>query len=201
MVKPKVGGDPVEGVSVTMHEMDGFLCTRVAWQIAHLRRKTTVSLGKPIVSPSFAIENLTDVRLLMMPASCGSEEVKGRSKKMHKKQPASSGGPIRGGLKLKVGFGTPTLRFYLTVGSYRWGPVTWDFTQHSMHGCDEFDIDWLAQADEAGTITVGLDVVMGMGHSRSTSSVVDCKKFSATGGFQLLKASPHPNLNLYHLSL
>lgn len=97
----------------------------------------------------------------MVPASGTKDDNDGmhRKKKNNKLKQAVATGPIHGGLKLKVGSETPVLKFYLNVGGVQKGPFTWDFSQHSMHGCDEFGIDWLSEMGEDNTITVRLDVL------------------------------------------
>merc|ERR1719498_2242738 len=54
--KPRVGTEQVEGISVCEKVTDDGIRTCVAWQIANLGKKTAASLGKPIVSPAFAIK-------------------------------------------------------------------------------------------------------------------------------------------------
>jgi len=159
LAKPK--GDPVESLRVTRAEVNGAPCARVEWSIAHLGRKLAASLSKPIVSPSFEALGLGDLRLMMVPASGTKDDTDGmhRKKKNNKLKQAVATGPIHGGLKLKVGSETPVLKFYLNVGGVQKGPFTWDFSQHSMHGCDEFGIDWLSEMGEDNTITVRLDVL------------------------------------------
>lgn len=159
------GGTPedkgLENVSVEQTEVDGIPCTRAVWRIVQLRGRLKTSLGKPVVSPSFAIAGLGDLRLMVTPDAKGTlEGMRGKSKQSHFAKMLSHG-PLDCSLKVKVPCtSTPIVKFYLTVGSNcRQGPFTCDFTEHTMHGCNEFDCDWLKQVDDEGCLCVGLEIV------------------------------------------
>lgn len=151
----------LENVSVEQTEVDGTPCTRAVWRIVQLRGRLKTSLGKPVVSPSFAISGLGDLRLMVTPDAKGTlEGMRGKSKQSHFAKMLSHG-PLECSLKVKVPCtSTPIVKFYLTVGSNcRKGPFTCDFTEHTMHGCNDFDCDWLKQVDDEGCLCVGLEIV------------------------------------------
>jgi hypothetical protein len=151
----------LENVSVEQTEVDGIACKRAVWRIVQLRGRLKTSLGKPVVSPSFAIAGLGDLRLMVTPDAKGTlEGMRGKSKQSHFAKMLSHG-PLECSLKVKVPCtSTPIVKFYLTVGSNcRKGPFTCDFTEHTMHGCNDFDCDWLKQVDDEGCLCVGLEIV------------------------------------------
>jgi hypothetical protein len=151
----------LENVSVEQTEVEGITCTRAVWRIVQLRGRLKTSLGKPVVSPSFAIAGLGDLRLMVTPDAKGTlEGMRGKSKQSHFAKMLSHG-PLECSLKVKVPCtSTPIVKFYLTVGSScRKGPFTCDFAEHTMHGCNDFDCDWLKQMDDEGCLCVGLEIV------------------------------------------
>lgn len=151
----------LESVIVEHTEINGIPCTRAVWRIVQLRGRLKTSLGKPVVSPPFAISGLDDLRLMVTPDAKGTlEGMRGKSKQSHFAKMLSQG-PLECTLKVKVPCtSTPVVKFYLTVGSNcRQGPFTCDFMQHTMHGCNDFDCDWLKQMDDEGCLCVGLEIV------------------------------------------
>jgi hypothetical protein len=151
----------MESVSVEETEINGVACTRAVWRIVQLRGRLKTSLGKPVVSPSFAIAGLGDLRLMVTPDAKGTlEGMRGKSKQSHFAKMLSHG-PLECSLKVKVPCtSTPVVKFYLTVGpNCRQGPFTCDFMQHTMHGCNDFDCDWLKQVDDEGCLYVGIEIV------------------------------------------
>jgi len=151
----------LESVVVEQTEINGIVCTRAVWRIVQLRGRLKTSLGKPVVSPSFTISGLGDLRLMVTPDAKGTlEGMRGKSKQSHFAKMLSQG-PLECTLKVKVPCtSTPVVKFYLTVGpNCRQGPFTCDFMQHTVHGCNDFDCDWLKQVDEEGCLCVGLEIV------------------------------------------
>jgi len=70
-------------------------------------------------------------------------------------------GPLHCSFKLKAdGLEKAAVRsFCLTVGTVRRGPFTYDFSEQAIHGCDDFDVDWLDHVDaRTGGLSVGLEV-------------------------------------------
>lgn len=151
----------LESVTVEQFEVDGITCTRAVWRIVQLRGRLKTSLGKPVVSPPFTVAGLGDLRLMVTPDAKGTlEGMRGKSKQSHFAKMLSQG-PLECSLKVKVpSTTTPVVRFHLTVGPHcRQGPFTCDFMQHTVHGCNDFDCDWLKQVDEEGCLCVGLEIV------------------------------------------
>lgn len=151
----------LESITVEQSEVDGVACTRAVWRIVQLRGRLKTSLGKPVVSPPFTIADLGELRLMVTPDAKGTlEGMRGKSKQSHFAKMLSQG-PLECTLKVKVpSTTTPVVKFYLTVGpNCRQGPFTCDFMQHTVHGCNDFDCDWLKQVDEEGCLCVGLEIV------------------------------------------
>jgi len=140
------------GIGIAPVEVAGRACKTVSWRIEDLRSKLRVSMGRPLVSPPFSVSGLCNLRFMVFPdardlvRNAHSRERKGVYANMIKN------GPLYGSLKLKADCleVAASLSFYLTVGSVRCGPFTYDFSESAIHGCDDFDIDWLQQT-EAGT--------------------------------------------------
>jgi len=151
----------LESVTVEQSDVNGIKCTRAVWRIVQLRGRLKTSLGKPVVSPAFTISGLGEIRLMVTPDAKGTlEGMRGKSKQSHFAKMLSQG-PLECTLKVKVPCtSTPVVKFYLTVGpNCREGPFTCDFMQHTVHGCNDFDCDWLKQVDEEGCLCVGLEIV------------------------------------------
>jgi hypothetical protein len=151
----------LESVSVEQGEVHEIACTRAVWRIVQLRGRLKTSLGKPVVSPAFTIPGLGEIRLMVTPDAKGTlEGMRGKGKQSHFAKMLSQG-PLECTLKVKVPCtSTPVVKFYLTVGpNRRQGPFTCDFSQHTVHGCNDFDCDWLKQVDDEGCLCVGLEIV------------------------------------------
>jgi len=154
----------LEAVSVEPADVDGMPCSRAIWRIVHVRSRLKTSLGKPLVSPPFTVAGLSDLRFMITPDVKGTlEGLRGKSKQSHFAKMLSQG-PLHCSIKLKVpelpSSSTPTLKFYLTVGSTaRYGPYSCNFKEHTMHGCDDANIDWLKEVDTDGSLCVGLEML------------------------------------------
>jgi hypothetical protein len=119
-------------------------------------------MGRPLVSPPFSVGGLRNLRFIVCPdardvvRNAKSRDRKGVYANMIKK------GPLYGSLKLKADCleVAASLSFYLTVGSVRCGPFTYDFSESALHGCDDFDVDWLQQVDaRTGNLTVSAEIL------------------------------------------
>mmetsp|Transcript_14455 Transcript_14455/g.37044 ORF Transcript_14455/g.37044 Transcript_14455/m.37044 type:complete len:458 (-) Transcript_14455:107-1480(-) len=151
------------GVLLGETQVSGATGTRAEWRIDSVRSKLQASMGRPLVSPPFAARGLPNLRLMVFPdareavRSARSRERKGMYAAMVKK------GPLHGSLKLKADClerATTALSFYLTVGGVRRGPLTYDFAECAIHGCDDFGTDWLKQVDDAtGNLSVGVEIL------------------------------------------
>jgi len=158
----------LESVTVEETEVNGIACTRAVWRIVQLRGRLKTSLGKPVVSPAVTIDGLGEIRLMVTPDAKGTlEGMRGKSKQSHFAKMLSQG-PLECTLKVKVPCTSkPIVKFYLSVGpNCRQGPFTCDFMQHTVHGCNDFDCDWLKQVDEEGCLCVGLEIVEICGEGR-----------------------------------
>lgn len=150
------------GIFIGPTEIAHTPCTRVEWRIEDLRGRLQASMGRPLVSPSFAACGLPNLRLMVFPdareavKSARSRERKGMYAAMVKK------GPLYGSLKLKADCleRATVLYFHLTVGTVRRGPFTYDFAEQAIHGCDDFGVDWLKQVDEStGGLRVAVEIL------------------------------------------
>jgi len=133
---------------------------RGEWRIGSLKAKLKGSMGRPLVSPPFAVNGLRDLRLMVYPDA--KEVVKGPRNRSQKEQYAAmiNQGPLHGALRLKVAeLGCATLiRFHLTIGTIRCGPFEYDAFGHAVHGCDDFGVDWLEHVEESGCLLVGVEI-------------------------------------------
>lgn len=143
-------------------EVAGESCIRAEWRIDSVRSKLQASMGRPLVSPPFAVRGLPNLRLMVLPDA--REAVKNARNRERKSMYAAmvKKGPLHGSLKLKADCleSNTVLRFYLTVGFVRCGPFTYDFAECAIHGCDDFNTDWLKQVDDInGTLCVGVEIL------------------------------------------
>jgi len=96
----------------------------------------------------------------MFPDAKEEADTSHKKKKPLKLKNVISSRSLECGLKLKIPDGsTPVMRFYITVGSIRKGPLLCDFAEHAMHGYDNFGVDWLTQVKENGDLMVSLEIV------------------------------------------
>lgn len=156
----------VEAVQVVPISIEnGSAATRCEWRIGSVKLKLKGSMGRPLVSPPFAVDGLRDLRLMVYPDA--KEVVKGPRSRSQKEYYATmvSQGPLHGALRLKVAeLGCATMiKFYLTVGSVRRGPFNYDAQGHAVHGCDDFGIDWLDYVEDSGCLVVGVEIEGGAG--------------------------------------
>jgi len=151
-----------EGILVINAEVNERDCIRAEWRIGNLRTKLCGCMGRPLVSPPFDAGTLSNLRMMVYPDS--REVVKGLRSKKQKEQYATmvNNGPLHGALKFKASnldSSVSVLTFYLTVGSSRRGPYTYNFTEHAVHGCADFGIDWLEEVDpESGCLCVAVEI-------------------------------------------
>jgi len=155
-------------------QVAGTSSVRAEWHIEDLRSRLQACMGRPLVSPPFAVCGLPNLRLMVFPdareavKSVRSRERKGLYAAMVKK------GPLHGALKLKADcLPLPTvLTFMLTVGGARKGPFTYDFSAQAIHGCDDFSVDWLRQVDDGtDNLRVGVEILE-IKESRGLNSAV-----------------------------
>lgn len=151
----------LEGIQVTEGEVEGQPCEIAEWRIGHLSSKLKGCMGKALVSPPFAAAGLEDVRLMVFPD--GKDAAKGPRSKRQKELYAKkvSEGPLDGCLKMKFvpEEGSRVLEYYLSVGSERRGPFKHDFGEKNINGCDDFEVDWLAQLDQDLSLTLRVQIL------------------------------------------
>lgn len=138
--------------------------SRVEWRIPHFRQRVKAGMGNPLVSSSFCLQDLSDLRLMVFPDADGKlVGMRGKSKTatFMKMLAAKS---LRFALKLKVpvvAANTPVLKFYLSVGSTApQGPFVCDFAERAIQGCDDFAVDWLSQIEADGSLRVGMELFL-----------------------------------------
>eukprot|EP00931_Biecheleriopsis_adriatica_P078446 TRINITY_DN51900_c0_g1_i1.p1 TRINITY_DN51900_c0_g1~~TRINITY_DN51900_c0_g1_i1.p1 ORF type:complete len:347 (+),score=81.72 TRINITY_DN51900_c0_g1_i1:63-1043(+) len=150
------------GMSISKPLISGMPCTRVEWCIEDVYSKLQASMGRPVVSPSFGVFGLPNLRLMVFPdgrdimKNARSAERKVLYANMIKK------GPLHGALKLKADClqCATVMTVHLTVGKIRSGPLRYDFSEQAIHGLDDFGVDWLQQVDKAsGSLTVGIELL------------------------------------------
>jgi hypothetical protein len=134
-----------ESLSVNPAHVDGTACVCADWRIPNIQERVTASSGRPVLSPVFQLGGVSDARLMIFPDTKSKTEGSQSKKKHVKAKKGACHGPLNCGLKLKVPSGEAAVRFYLTVGSSRWGPFSCDFSEHVMHGSDDLGMDWLSQ--------------------------------------------------------
>lgn len=152
-----------EGVKVTDIAVDGDGGQRAEWRIGHLSVKLRGCMGRALVSPPFSAWGMEDLRLMIYPDQ--KESATGprsrRQKELYNKK--VSEGPMDGCLKLKVpNCPAPhTLTYFLTVGAgdHRKGPFKHNFAECTVSEPAEFGMDWLAQVDSDGGLTVSVDIM------------------------------------------
>ncbi|CAK9054333.1 unnamed protein product [Durusdinium trenchii] len=158
-------GPPVEvspGITVGQVDVWGMACTRAEWRIEDIREKLQASMGRPLVSPPFSARGLPNLRLMVFPDA--REAAKGVRQRERKGLYATmvKKGPVHASLKLKADClrDATVLRFHLTVGTVRCGPFTYDYAECAVHGCEDFNIDWLKEIDEASeSLRVGVEIL------------------------------------------
>lgn len=152
------------GISVKTAPVGTDSCVRVEWCIDDLRSRLQAVMGRPLVSPPFATCGLPNLRLMVFPdardaiKNARSRERKGLYAAMVRR------GPLFGALRLKAdcldrSTALPQVRFHLTVGVVRRGPFNYDFSEQAIHGCDDFDVDWLKQLDDNGCLRVAVEIL------------------------------------------
>lgn len=152
------------GIFLGSVDVLGHKCTRAEWRIDSVRAKLQASMGRPLVSPSFAARGLPNLRLMVLPDP--REAVKNARNRERKSMYTAmvKKGPLQGSLKLKADCleHDTVLSFFLTVGTVRCGPFTYDFSECAIRGCDDFNADWLKQVDDVtGDLCVGVEILDG----------------------------------------
>mmetsp|Transcript_30735 Transcript_30735/g.55758 ORF Transcript_30735/g.55758 Transcript_30735/m.55758 type:complete len:465 (+) Transcript_30735:74-1468(+) len=159
---PTSSAEVSPGIRVGPIDVLGVVCARAEWRIDDLRGKLQASMGRPLVSPPFAVRGLPNLRLMVFPDA--REAVKGVRSRERKGLYAAmvKKGPLHGSLKLKADCleHATVLLFNLTVGSVRRGPFSYDFSECAIHGCEDFATDWLKQVEEpSGNLRVGVEIL------------------------------------------
>lgn len=149
-----------EAVCLSCCKVAGVDCIRAEWRIENVCTRMKSSMGKAIVSPPFHAGGLTDLRLMVFPDYLETKGERNRKSK-EKYVETVTKGPLSGALKLKsANVERHVLNCFLTVGTERRGPFSYDFSQHEpVHGCDDFGVDWLKQLDPGRScLRVSLEV-------------------------------------------
>mmetsp|Transcript_25476 Transcript_25476/g.58742 ORF Transcript_25476/g.58742 Transcript_25476/m.58742 type:complete len:302 (-) Transcript_25476:78-983(-) len=152
-----------QGIFAVETIVDGSPCTRVEWQIDDFCSKLQATMNRHLVSPGFNICGLNNLRLML---SANTREIlKGtnargsRGRKGGALAAMSKMGPLHGSLKLKAE-GADDMKFNLTVGKERQGPLVNNFSSQVVHGVEDFGVDWLKEVDKStGSLTVGIEFI------------------------------------------
>jgi len=127
------------------------------WRIENVSAKLRTSCGFPLISPSFAVPGISDLRFLFVPGDkwMAIAREKKQKGKPTRAAPASPAGPANGALKLKVGQPAQAgaLSFKFFVGGVEQGPVTCDFSEMGVQGI-ELDVDWTKLVDCKGCLGI-----------------------------------------------
>lgn len=150
-----------EGVKVERGSADGKECECAQWRIGHLSEKLKNCMGRSLVSSPFTAWGIEDLRLMVFPD--GKDALKGARSKKAKEQYTKlvTEGPLDACLKFKVPECPPphVLVYYLKIGEVRKGPFSHNFSESTVHGCSDFDVDWLLQVDSDRSITVSVEIL------------------------------------------
>lgn len=159
-VPSSAGKSSSEGITLKMVETEsGSYCERAEWRIAGLRQKLKSCMGRPLVSPPFQALGLANLRLMVFPDPL--EASKGLRTRKQKEQYMTmvTQGPLHSALRFKAAGACSVLTFRLSVGDAYSGPLTYDFSEHAVHGCEDFGINWLDKVDGSGSLTVGVELL------------------------------------------
>lgn len=132
----------------------------VEWRIENVRMKLRSCAGKPLVSPPFDAKGLANLRLMVFPGLDHGRGLRTREQKS-KYESMINAGPLNGALKFKVtsAGSHSVLTFNLCVGEVKKGPMTHNFAEHVVQGCDDFGINWLDQIEPNGSLCVGVELL------------------------------------------
>jgi len=150
----------LEGLQISSVHIDGLDYERAEWRIGQLSTKLRGCMGRALVSSPFSIAGLEEVRLMVCPE--GANTRGGPRSKRQKEQYSKKvmEGPLDGCLKLKVSSCPPdlTLQYYLKVGTSRQGPFHHNFHETTVHGCDDFGVDWLKELEPDSSLLVSVEI-------------------------------------------
>mmetsp|Transcript_56482 Transcript_56482/g.104587 ORF Transcript_56482/g.104587 Transcript_56482/m.104587 type:complete len:301 (+) Transcript_56482:126-1028(+) len=153
-----------QGIFASETIVDGSPCTRVEWQIDDFCSKLQATMNRHLVSPGFNICGLNNLRLMLSANTReilkGSNARGSRGRKGGALATMSKMGPLHGSLKLKAE-GADEMKFNLTVGKERQGPLVNNFSSQVVHGVEDFGVDWLKEVDKStGSLTVGIEFIV-----------------------------------------
>lgn len=151
----------LEGVAVNPVNIDGVDLQRAQWRIPHLSQKLKSCMGRSLVSSPFTAWGLEDLRLMVFPDSKDSFKTQRTKKQKEQYTKMVTEGPLEGCLKFKVSDcpAPHVLEYYLKVGNARKGPFRHNFSESTVHGCAEFDVDWLQEVESDQSLTVTVEIM------------------------------------------
>jgi len=155
-----LGEGSFEGIEMSDVTVEGTDMERVEWRIGQLSSKLRGCMGRALVSPPFNAAGLEELRLMVCPDGNTSKGPRSkRQKELYAKKVME--GPLDGCLKLKVPSCPPDLelQYYLKVGSSRKGPFKHNFSENTVNGCDDFEVDWLTQLESDSSLVVSVEIV------------------------------------------
>lgn len=157
---------PLEGVTIGDGEVEGKSCVRAEWHIGNLSLKLKGCMGRALVSSPFAAAGLENLRLMICADGKDADKLQQgprnrKQKELYAKKVTE--GPLDGCLKLKV----PTsasdapqeIEYYMKAGTKRMGPFMHNFTENTVSGCDDFEVDWLTMLEADLSFTVCVEIV------------------------------------------
>eukprot|EP00929_Paragymnodinium_shiwhaense_P064345 TRINITY_DN32221_c0_g1_i1.p1 TRINITY_DN32221_c0_g1~~TRINITY_DN32221_c0_g1_i1.p1 ORF type:complete len:317 (+),score=55.63 TRINITY_DN32221_c0_g1_i1:60-953(+) len=142
---------------------DVHLRTRAEWSVDHVQAKLRTSCGFPLVSPPFTAHNLPPLRFMFAPGQLWAA-ARGRQQSSAAKSTrrgSDTASPF-GAVKLKAGSpeAGAVVALYLTLGSMRLGPLTFDFTERAVQSA-ELPEDWAPHVEaENDRLVLGVEIVM-----------------------------------------
>lgn len=164
----------VEGVQLSIVNVDGVVFERAEWRIGQLSAKLRSCMGRALVSYPFSAAGMQDIRFMVF--ADGRHAAKGQKTRTQKALYCRTvtEGPLHGSLKLKV-CSSPVdhdLCYHLKVGGHRHGPFKHNFLESTVFGCDAFGIDWLQEVDADGSLTVSVEIPCCL-HSDATNPTTE----------------------------
>jgi len=162
-----ISAEQLEGVTVSVGEVEGTPCMLAEWRIGHLSSKLRQCMGRALVSSPFSVAGLQDLRLMICPDGKEGGFRRGprsrRQKELYAKK--VSEGPFRDGwLQLKAPnsfdqHAPQEIKYYMKVGDKRMGPFEHNFSESTISGCEDFGVDWLTQLEPDASLTVCVEIV------------------------------------------
>lgn len=153
------------GIRISMVEVDGETLHRAEWRIEGLQQKLADKLGKPLISPLFfpGEHGQDSYQLMACPELQDPDQGMRTRKQKDRFINMVKEGPLHGSLKLKA-IVRSKLEFYVTIGTgdalVRRGPITHDYSDSTVAGCPDLELNWLDKVDQddGASLTFGVEL-------------------------------------------